>query len=129
MHERATLEKDLRQAVAEQQFLLHYQAQVGEESRLTGAEALIRWNHPRRGIVLPCEFISLAEETGLILPLGLWVLETAMPANSGMGGAPGYGQSQDIGERQRPPASATGLRRPGTGDIAQNRRGPTSAEA
>ncbi len=74
---RAALEKDLRVAVEEKQFLLYYQAQVVGEGRLTGAEVLLRWQHPQRGIVSPAEFIPLAEETGLILPLGLWVLETA----------------------------------------------------
>jgi EAL domain-containing protein (putative c-di-GMP-specific phosphodiesterase class I) len=62
----------------EDQFVLHYQAQVvGEEGRVTGAEVLIRWVHPERGMVPPTDFIPLAEETGLILPLGRWVLETA----------------------------------------------------
>ena len=75
--ERVTLEDDLRQAIEEKQFLLHYQAQVAGESRLTGAEVLLRWQHPVRGMVSPAEFIPLAEETGLILPLGHWVLETA----------------------------------------------------
>lgn len=73
---RAEMEDDLLRALAKQQFLLHYQAQmVGE--RLTGAEVLLRWQHPSRGMVSPAEFIPLAEETGLILPLGRWVLETA----------------------------------------------------
>ncbi len=74
---RAALEKDLRVAIQEKQFLLYYQAQVDGEGRLTGAEVLLRWQHPQRGMVSPAEFIPLAEETGLILPLGLWVLETA----------------------------------------------------
>lgn len=74
--ERAALEKDLRVAVQEGQFLLHYQAQV-VGGQLTGAEALVRWQHPQRGMVSPAEFIPLAEETRLILPLGHWVLETA----------------------------------------------------
>jgi diguanylate cyclase (GGDEF)-like protein/PAS domain S-box-containing protein len=74
---RATLEADLRDAVREGQFLLYYQAQVDDVGGLTGAEALVRWHHPRRGMVSPAEFIPLAEETGLILPLGHWVLETA----------------------------------------------------
>jgi diguanylate cyclase (GGDEF)-like protein/PAS domain S-box-containing protein len=73
---RAALESDLRAAVQGQQFLLHYQAQV-EGGRMTGAEVLVRWQHPQRGMVSPAEFIPLAEETGLILPLGHWVLETA----------------------------------------------------
>ncbi|MDR3410931.1 MAG: EAL domain-containing protein [Formivibrio sp.] len=75
--ERAVLEHDLRLAIDESQFLLHYQAQVESESQLTGAEALIRWQHPLRGMVQPAEFIAMAEEIGLILPLGEWVLHTA----------------------------------------------------
>ncbi len=81
---RAALEADLREAVQKYefplrkyQFLLHYQAQVDSAGRLTGAEALLRWQHPLRGMVSPAQFIPLAEETGLILPLGHWVVETA----------------------------------------------------
>ncbi|MEZ0600977.1 EAL domain-containing protein [Paraburkholderia sp. IW21] len=74
--ERAALEADLRNAIEENQFLLHYQAQV-DGARITGVEALVRWQHPRRGIVPPADFIPLAEETGLILALGGWVLEAA----------------------------------------------------
>ncbi len=57
--------------------MLHYQAQVVGNGRVTGAEVLVRWQHPQRGLVSPGEFIPLAEDTGLILPLGHWVLETA----------------------------------------------------
>jgi diguanylate cyclase (GGDEF)-like protein/PAS domain S-box-containing protein len=74
---RADLEADLRKGVREGQFVLHYQPQVDGEGRVTGAEALARWQHPRRGLVSPAEFILLAEETGLIEPLGRWVLESA----------------------------------------------------
>jgi diguanylate cyclase (GGDEF)-like protein/PAS domain S-box-containing protein len=74
--ERAALEDDLRLALQEQQFVLHFQAQVVGD-RLTGAEVLVRWQHPQRGMVPPGEFIPLAEDTGLILPLGEWVLDAA----------------------------------------------------
>ena len=74
---RAAMEADLREAVLTGQFLLHYQAQVVGAGRLTGVEALLRWQHPQRGLVSPVEFVALAEETGLILPIGQWVLESA----------------------------------------------------
>lgn len=74
---RALLEEDLRNAVVANEFLLYYQPQRGDGARLTGAEALVRWQHPRRGLVLPAQFIPIAEVSGLILPLGRWVLRTA----------------------------------------------------
>lgn len=74
---RATLESELHAAIAAQQFELHYQSQVTSENRVFGAEVLVRWRHPVRGLLLPREFIDVAEDTGLIIPLGLWVLETA----------------------------------------------------
>jgi diguanylate cyclase (GGDEF)-like protein/PAS domain S-box-containing protein len=72
---RAAMEDDLRQAIKTGEFALYYQPQV-DSNGLIGAEALVRWNHPERGLLAPNDFIGLAEETGLILPLGEWVLET-----------------------------------------------------
>jgi predicted signal transduction protein with EAL and GGDEF domain len=74
---RSTLEADLRNSLKENHFLLHYQAQVVDDGRLTGAEVLVRWLHPQRGMVSPADFIPLAEETRMILSLGSWVLESA----------------------------------------------------
>ncbi len=74
---RASLESELRKALDSQQFHLYYQVQMDISLRPFGAEALIRWAHPERGMVSPAQFIPLAEETGLILPIGQWVLETA----------------------------------------------------
>ena len=73
----AALEADLRRAITEEQLLLHYQPQVDASGRVIGAEALLRWQHPARGMVSPGTFIPLAEETGLILPIGQWVLKCA----------------------------------------------------
>jgi diguanylate cyclase (GGDEF)-like protein/PAS domain S-box-containing protein len=74
---RVSLESELRKALENQQFQLHYQIQVDSSHRPLGAEALIRWIHPLRGMISPAQFIPLAEETGLMLPIGQWVLETA----------------------------------------------------
>ncbi|WP_340123954.1 diguanylate cyclase domain-containing protein [Methylobacter svalbardensis] len=73
--ERMLIEKELRQALDENQLSLHYQPQVDYHGNLTGAEALIRWNHPQKGFISPDKFIPIAEECGLIQAVGTWVLE------------------------------------------------------
>ncbi len=74
---RAQLEAGLRQALQVDQFVLYYQPQGDDIALLTGAEALVRWRHPQRGLVTPGDFIAVAEASGLILPLGRWVLRAA----------------------------------------------------
>lgn len=74
---RSYLEADLRSALRDNQFQLHYQAQINAANELCGAEVLLRWRHPQRGMVPPAEFIPVAEESGLILSIGRWVLDSA----------------------------------------------------
>lgn len=79
VHKGIRLEKELRGALLHNEFILYYQPKISlADNKITGVEALIRWNHPDRGIVSPSEFISVAEETGLILPIGEWVIRTAV---------------------------------------------------
>ncbi|MEO7185870.1 MAG: EAL domain-containing protein [Rhodoferax sp.] len=75
--DRAQLEVDLREALAQDQFLLYYQPQYGQQGNVVGAEALLRWQHPQRGLLAPGAFIVVAEESELIVPMGAWVLHTA----------------------------------------------------
>ena len=75
--QRAALEVDLRHGLERGELVLHYQTVVSHQGRVTGVEALVRWNHPQRGLVPPNDFIPVAEQTGLILSIGHWVLKTA----------------------------------------------------
>lgn len=78
LRERLALESDLREALARHEFVLHYQPQIDMKTReIVGVEALIRWHHPIRGFMSPGDFISIVEDSGLIVPIGEWVLRTA----------------------------------------------------
>jgi len=78
LHERMQLVQDLRQAVTRDEFVLHYQPKFSAPNgRITGAEALLRWMHPTRGLIAPDQFVPLAEKSGLIVPIGEWVLDEA----------------------------------------------------
>lgn len=88
---RVAMEEDLRRAIGTSQFQLYYQPQV-HRGRISGAEALLRWKHPSRGSIPPCDFIPLAEKTGLIVPLGAWIVETAFAQAAQWSEQPGMDQ-------------------------------------
>jgi len=101
--ERLTLELSLRHALERQEFQLHYQAKRDIRSgQITGMEALLRWDHPDLGIVAPMQFIPIAEETGLIVPIGKWVLKTACLQNVAwqQQGLPHLGMAVNLTARQ-----------------------------
>jgi diguanylate cyclase (GGDEF)-like protein len=77
VNQQRTIEKGLREALTNHEFELYFQGQYDAENQLVGAETLLRWNHPERGVVTPGEFIDIAEQTGLIVPIGDWVLRSA----------------------------------------------------
>jgi len=76
-HSRLLLEDELKSALAKGQFKLYYQIQVDNDRQMIGSEALLRWEHPQYGLIMPEQFITIAENNGLILPIGAWVLQTA----------------------------------------------------
>ena len=101
--ERLMLESDLRHALELDQLTLHYQPKLDfRTGRITGLEALLRWTHPELGNVPPMQFISLAEETGLIIPIGLWVLKTACAQNMAWqrDGLPSISMAVNLSPRQ-----------------------------
>ncbi|MES2949456.1 MAG: EAL domain-containing protein [Pseudomonadota bacterium] len=92
--DRAQLEADLRMALSHGEFALHYQPQFALDGRMVGAEALLRWNHPTRGLLAPGAFIVVAEESELIVPMGAWVLRTACQQLAAWHGLAGLGALQ-----------------------------------
>jgi len=100
VNHRLFIEKGLHLALARDEFELYYQPQFDKDGEIIGAEALLRWNHPRNGVVPPGEFIAIAEETGIILQLGEWVLREACRAISALSSQQGVTISVNVSPKQ-----------------------------
>ena len=129
MSHNAAVGVDLREGLHTQQFVVLYQPQVDRLGRVRSVEALVRWKHPRRGLVLPGEFIPVAEDTGLILPLGRWVLGNRLRPARAVGERGLHAGTEHLGQRQRAPVPPPRLRGHGDGGDPARPHPPAQAQA